>query len=106
VVGVSHFFGDLQCRLISLSIKVGVVVVVVVGFVLGSKGFLVHFWLPRMDTGFDIVLDDIRGTSPNFDCSSFTSKDIIPPKTNHVLASALFSKSVQDMKVKFDMTTR
>jgi len=42
----------------------------------------------------------------NFDVSSFTSKDTIPPKAQHVLATALFSKSVQDMKVKFDMTTR
>ena len=29
-----------------------------------------------------------------------------PPKAQHVLTSALFSKIVQDMEVKFDMTTR
>jgi len=41
-----------------------------------------------------------------FYVSSFTGKDTVPPKTQHVLANTLFSKSVQDMKVKFDMTTR
>jgi hypothetical protein len=59
-----------------------------------------------MDSDFDNVLDGLRGTIPYFDISSFTCKDIVPPKAQHVLASALFSKSVQDMKVKFDMTTR
>jgi hypothetical protein len=43
---------------------------------------------------------------PEFDVSSFTGKDIVPPKAQHVLASALLSKIVQDMEVKFDMTTR
>jgi hypothetical protein len=55
---------------------------------------------------FDNALDDFRVTIPNFDVSSFTCKDIVPPKAPHVLASALFSKVVQDMEVKFDMTTR
>jgi len=59
-----------------------------------------------MDSDFDNALDGLRGTIQDFDVNSFTSKDIVPPKAQNVLASALFSKSVQDMKVKFDMTTR
>jgi len=59
-----------------------------------------------MDSDFDNVLDGLRGAIPIFDVSSFTSKDTVPPKAQHVFASALFSKSVQDMEVKFDMTTR
>jgi hypothetical protein len=59
-----------------------------------------------MDLDFDNALDDLRGAIPNFDVSSFTTKDTVPPKAQHVLASALFNKSVQDMEVKFDMTTR
>jgi len=59
-----------------------------------------------MDSDFDNALDGFRGAIPDFDVSSFTSKDIVPPKAQHVLASALFSKSIQDTEVKFDMTTR
>ena len=59
-----------------------------------------------MDSDFDNALDGLRGTIPNFDVSSFTRKDIVPPKAQHILASAFFSKSFQDMDVKFDMTTR
>jgi hypothetical protein len=55
---------------------------------------------------FNNVLDGFHGTIPDFDCSCFISKDIVPPKARHVLASVFFSKSVQDMKVRFDMTTR
>jgi len=40
---------------------------------------------------FDNVLDDLRGTILDFDISSFTSKDTVPHKAQHVLASALFS---------------
>ena len=59
-----------------------------------------------MDSDFDNALDGLRGAIPNFDVSSFTSKATVHPKAQHVLASTLFSKSVQDMEVKFDMTTR
>ena len=65
-----------------------------------------HSVLCSMDSDFDNALDGLRATISNFDVSSFTSKDTVPPKAQHVLASALFSKSVQDMEVKFDMTTR
>jgi hypothetical protein len=59
-----------------------------------------------MDSDFHIALDGLRGMISNFDFSSFTSKDIVPHKAQHVLVIGLFSKNVQDMKVKFDMTTR
>jgi len=59
-----------------------------------------------MKSNFDNVLDGLRGTIPDFYVSNFTSKDIVPPKAQHVLPSVLFSKSVQYMEVKFDMTTR
>jgi len=59
-----------------------------------------------MDSNFDNALDDLGGTIPNFDVSSFTCKDTVLPKAQHVLVSSLCSKSVQDMEVKFDMSTR
>jgi len=119
VVGGSPFFGDLQWRLASLPIIYG-------GLGLNSAleassytfvASRAQFWVLQdhilrdsglcdMDSDFDNALDDFRGAIPCFDVRSFTSKDIVPPKAQHVLASALFSKSVQDMEVKFDMTTR
>jgi len=59
-----------------------------------------------MNSCFDNVLNGLCGRISNFTCSSFISKNIFPPKERHVLASVIFSKSVQNMKVKFDMTTR
>jgi len=59
-----------------------------------------------MDLNFDNALDGLRGTFPDFDVSSFTSKYTVLSNAQHVLASALFSKIVQNMEVKFDMTTR
>ena len=59
-----------------------------------------------LDSDFDSALDCLRVTIPAFDLSSFTNKDTAPPKAQHALASAPFSKIVQDMKVKFDMTVR
>jgi len=119
VVGGCPFFGDLQWRLASLPFRFG-------GLSLYSalKAFSYAFVASRaqswvlqdhilrdsglcgMNSNFDNALDGLRGMIPNFDVSSFTSKDIVPPKAQHVLASALCSKSVQDMDVKFDMTTR
>ena len=58
-----------------------------------------------MYSNFDNALDGFRGTIPDLDINSFTSKDTVPLKA-YVLLSALFNKSVQDMEVKFDMTTR
>ena len=59
-----------------------------------------------MDSNFDNVLDGLRGTISNLNVSDFTSKDTVPLKAQHVLMNALFSKSIQDMEVKFDMITR
>ncbi|RHN71017.1 hypothetical protein MtrunA17_Chr3g0141711 [Medicago truncatula] len=58
-----------------------------------------------MDSDFDNALNGLRGTISNFDIISFTCKDTVLPKA-HVLASALFSKSVKDMEVKFGMNIR
>jgi hypothetical protein len=58
-----------------------------------------------MNSDFDNALDGLRGTISDFDISSFTCKDTVLPKV-HVLASVIFSKSVQNMKVKFDMNIR
>lgn len=59
-----------------------------------------------MNIDFDKALDGLSIVIQDFDLSGFTRNDNIPPKAQYVLASALFSKSVQDMDVKFDMTTR
>jgi hypothetical protein len=59
-----------------------------------------------IDSDFGNALDGFRDMIPTFDFSSFTSKDIVPPKPQHVLASALFSKIVEDMEVNFQLTTR
>jgi len=59
-----------------------------------------------MDLDFDNALDGLRGTILNFDISSFTCKDTVSPKTQHVLTSAIFSKFVQDMEIKFNTTIR
>ncbi|KAK2440731.1 hypothetical protein QL285_012108 [Trifolium repens] len=59
-----------------------------------------------MDYDFDSALDGLHETIPSFDSSNFTRKDAVPLKAQHVLARALFGKIVQDMEVKFNMTTR
>jgi hypothetical protein len=59
-----------------------------------------------MDLDFDKALDGLRNTIPTYDFSNFASKDTVPPKAQHVLASVLFGKVVQDMEVDFNMTTR
>ena len=119
VVGEGLFFGDLQWMLASLPIRFGGLGLYS-GLEASSYAFVAsraQSWVLQdhilrdsglcgMDSDFDNALDGLRGTIPNFDVSSFTSKDIVPPKAQHVLASALCSKSVQDMDVKFDMTTR
>jgi hypothetical protein len=37
-----------------------------------------------MDSDFDNALDGLCDMIPTFDLSSFTSKDMLPPKTQHV----------------------
>jgi hypothetical protein len=51
-------------------------------------------------------LDGLYETILGFDLSSFTRKDIILLKAQHVLVHVLFGKIVQDLEVKFDTTTR
>jgi len=119
VVGGGPFFGDLQWRLASLPIRFGglglysALEASSYAFVASrARSWVLHDHILRdsglcgMDSDFDNALDGLRGAIPDFDVSSFTSKDTVPPKAQHVLARALFSKSVQDMEVKFDMTTR
>jgi hypothetical protein len=57
-----------------------------------------------MDFDFDKCFERYSCTISDFGISCFTSNNIVPPKA-HVFASALFSKCVHDMKVKFNMTT-
>jgi hypothetical protein len=59
-----------------------------------------------MNSNFDNVLDGLHDTIPTFNLSSCTSKDTVPPKGHYVLASAMFSKIVEDMEVNFQLTTR
>ena len=119
VVGGGPFFEDLQWRMASLPIRFGrlslysaleassytFVVSRAQSWVLQDH-ILRDSGLCGMDLDFDNALDGLRSVILDSDVSSFTSKDTIPPKAQHVLASALFSESVQDMEVKFDMTTR
>jgi hypothetical protein len=57
-----------------------------------------------VDSDFVSALDGLHETIPSFDLSNFTRKDIVPLKTQHVLAHVLFGKIVQDMKLKFNIT--
>lgn len=59
-----------------------------------------------IDLDFDRDLDDLRVSILDFDLSYFTRKGILSPKTQHILASALFIKTVKDMDVKFHITIR
>lgn len=55
-----------------------------------------------MDYDFDKALDS--ATILNFDLNNFTKKDIVHPKGQYVLVSSHFSKSIQEIDVKVDMT--
>jgi len=119
VVGGGPFCGDLQWRLASLPIRFGglglysTLEASSYAFVTSrAQSWVLQDHILRnnglcgMDSDFDNALDDFRGAIPDFDVSSFTNQDTVPSKAQHVFASALFSKIVQDMEVKFDMTTR
>ncbi|MCH83563.1 auxilin-like protein, partial [Trifolium medium] len=45
-----------------------------------------------MTSDFDIALDGLRDMIPTFDFSNFTSKDTVPVKIQHVLASAVHAQ--------------
>jgi hypothetical protein len=119
VVGGGPYFGDLQWRVASLPIQVG-------GLGLysaveaSSYAFMAsraQTWVLQdhilrdsgvygMDSDFHIALDGLCDMILTFDLSSFTSKDTVPHKAQHPLASGLFSKIVQDMEVNSNMTIR
>jgi hypothetical protein len=52
-----------------------------------------------MDLDFDNALDGLRNTIPTFDFSNFASKDTVPPKAQHVLASAFLVKLLRTWKL-------
>ncbi|KAK2455796.1 hypothetical protein QL285_003218 [Trifolium repens] len=119
VVSGGPFFGDLQWRISSLPIKVGglglysAVEAALYAFVASrAQSWVLQDHILRdsgvcgMDSDFNNALDGLRDMIPAFDFSSFTSKDTVPPKAQHVLASALFSKIVEDIEVNFQLTTR
>jgi hypothetical protein len=119
VVGGGPFFGDLQWRITSLPIKAGglglysAVEAASYAFVASrAQSWVLQDHILRdsgvcgMDVDFDNALDGLREMIPTLDFSNFTSKDTVPPKAQHVLASALFSKIVKDMEVNFQLTTR
>ncbi|MCI13571.1 hypothetical protein A2U01_0034689, partial [Trifolium medium] len=47
-----------------------------------------------MDSDVNNALDGLRDTILAFDFSNFASKDTVPSKAQHVLASVVFGKSV------------
>ncbi|KAK2402907.1 hypothetical protein QL285_052393 [Trifolium repens] len=119
VVSGGPFFGDLQWRISSLPIKVGglglysAVEAALYAFVASrAQSWVLQDHILRdsgvcgMDSDFNNALDGLRDMIPAFDFSSFTSKDTVPPKAQHVLASALVSKIVEDIEVNFQLTTR
>jgi hypothetical protein len=113
VVGGGPFFGDLQWRLASLPIKFGglglysAVEATSYAFVASrAQSWILQDHILRnigvcgMTLNFDNALDGLPNTIPTFDFSNFASKDIVPPKAQHVLASVLFGKIVKDVEVK------
>ena len=75
-----------------------------------------RLWLPRpklgsfrtkyCETVFVDALDNLQAVILGFDLAGFTNKNTVPPKAQHALASGLFSRLVQEMDVRFDMTCR
>lgn len=59
-----------------------------------------------MKSDFYRALNGHNVTILDFDLSSFTSRDVVPPKSKYVLVSFLFSKKFMDMVVKLYITTR
>ncbi|MCI13036.1 hypothetical protein A2U01_0034148 [Trifolium medium] len=104
VVGGGPFFGDLQWRITFLPIKAGglglysAVEASSYDFVASrARSWVLQDHILRdsvvcgMDYDFDSALDDLRDTIQTFDFNNFTIKDIVPPKAQHILASAVFS---------------
>ncbi|KAK2458086.1 hypothetical protein QL285_005285 [Trifolium repens] len=103
VVGGGPYFGDLQWRVTSLPIQaegLGLYLVVEAA----SYAFVAsraQTWVLQdrilrdsgvydRDSDFHIALDGLRDMILTLDLSSFASKDTVPHKTQHALASDLF----------------
>ncbi|KAJ0545394.1 hypothetical protein HanIR_Chr08g0349381 [Helianthus annuus] len=119
VVCGGPFFGDLQWRLASLPIRFGglglysAVEASSYAFVASrAQSWVLQDHILRdsgicgMDSDYVCALACLRDTIPSFDFSGFTNKDTAPPKAQHALASALFSKIVNEIEVQFDLTVR
>ncbi|KAM0014804.1 putative exostosin [Helianthus debilis subsp. tardiflorus] len=93
VVCGGPFFGDLQWRLASLPIRFGGL-----GLYSVVEASSYDFVASRAQSWVlqDHILRD----------GGFTNKDTPPPKAQHALASALFSKIVHEIEVQFDLTVR
>ncbi|KAL8248959.1 hypothetical protein R6Q59_005827 [Mikania micrantha] len=55
---------------------------------------------------YSCALDCLHNSIPDLDLGGFTNKDTAPPKAQNVLASALYSKTVQSLGEKFGLSTR
>ncbi|KAJ0759599.1 putative exostosin [Helianthus annuus] len=120
VVCGGPFFGDLQWRLASLPIRFGglglysAVEASSYAFVASrAQSWVLQDHILRdsgicgMDSDYVCDLACLRDTIPSFDFSGFTNKDTAPPpKAQHALASALFSKIFHEIEVQFDLTVR
>ncbi|KAJ0771049.1 putative exostosin [Helianthus annuus] len=119
VVCGGPFFGDLQWRLASLPIRFGglglysAVEASSYAFVASrAQSWVLQDHILRdsgicgMDSDYVCALACLRDTIPSFDFSGFTNKDTAPPKAQHALASALFSKIVHEIEVQFNLTVR
>jgi hypothetical protein len=111
VVG-GPFFGDLQWRIASLSIKFGGLglysVVKTTSYALVASrahSWVLQYHMSRdsgvcgMDYDFDNALDGLRDTIPTCDFSNFASKNIVPPKAQQVLASDFLVKLFKTWKL-------
>ena len=102
VVGGGPFFGDFQWRIASLPIKAGglglysAVEASSYAFVASrAQSWVLQEHILRdsgvcgMDSDFYNALDGLRDMIPTFDFSSFTNKEIVSPKVQHVFGECL-----------------
>jgi len=119
VVCGGPFFGDLQWRLASLPTRFGglglcsaedVSTYAFVSSRAQSWALQDHILrecdLDGLDSDYGCALERLQTSLPDFDISGFSKKDTAPPKAQHVLASALFSRISQSLEVRFDLSPR
>ncbi|PNY13681.1 auxilin-like protein [Trifolium pratense] len=105
------YFGDLQWRVSSLPIRVGglglysTVEAASYAFVASrAQTWILQDHILRdsgiygMDFDFNISLDGLRDMLPTFDISNFATKDTVPRKSRHILASGLFTIPVDGLR--------